>query len=82
MGLRQLVKEPTRGKYILDLVLTDVPGCSAKPCAAVTDRNGVLTQVKFKIPETASHEREVWHFSDADWERLERATSRMQIGIS
>ena len=71
MGLRQLVKEPTRGKYILDLVLTDVPDCSAKPCAAVADHNGVLTQVKFKIPETASHEREVWHFSDADWERLE-----------
>ena len=27
--------------------------------------------MKFNIPETASHEREVWHFSDADWERLE-----------
>lgn len=70
LGLRQLVKEPTRGKYILDLVLTDVPDCSATPLAAVADHNGVLTKVNFKIPETASHEWEVWHFSDADWERL------------
>ena len=37
LGLCQLVKEPTRGKYILDLVLTDVPDCTGKPCAAVAD---------------------------------------------
>ena len=32
LGLRQLVTEPTRGKYLVDLVLTDVPDCTAKPC--------------------------------------------------
>ena len=51
-------------------MLTDVPDCKARPCAAVADHKGVLTQFKFKIPETASHEREVWHFGDADWERI------------
>ena len=54
LGLRQFVKEPTRGKHILDLVFTDVPDCTARPGAAVADPKSVLTQVKFKIPETAS----------------------------
>ena len=71
LGLRQLVTEPTRGKYLLDLVLTDVPDSTAWPCAAVADHKGVLTQVKFQIPETASHQRDVWHFREADWERMD-----------
>ena len=70
LGMRQIVREPTHGKYLLDLVLTDVPDCTARPCAAVADHKGVLTQVTFKIPETATHQREVWHFGDADWERI------------
>ena len=37
LGLRQLVTEPTRGKYLLDLVFTDLPDCTAEPCTAVAD---------------------------------------------
>ena len=59
-----------RGKHILDLIITDVPDCTARPGAAVADHKGVLTQVRFKIKEIASHNREVWHFSEADVERL------------
>ena len=70
LGLQQKVREPTRGQYLLDLVLTDVTDCTAKTVAAVADHRGVLTTVKFKVPETASHQREVWHFQEADWERL------------
>ena len=46
--------------------------CAARPCAAAADHKGVLTQVAFKIPGTATHQREVWHFRDADWERMAR----------
>ena len=70
LGMRQVVTEPTRGKYVLDLVLTDVPGCTARPCAAVADHKDVLTHVTFKIPKTASHQREVWHFREADWKLM------------
>ena len=70
LGLKQIVKEHTRGEYLLDLVLTDVLDCTARPCAAVADHKGVMTQVRFKIPETATHQREVWHFREADWERM------------
>ena len=66
LGLRQLVKEPTRGKYILDLVLIDVPDCTARPGAAVADHKSVLTEVNFKILEIASHHRKVLHFSKVD----------------
>ena len=37
----------------------------------MADHKGVLTQVKFQIPETASHQRDVWHFREADWERMD-----------
>ena len=70
LGLQQKVKEPTRNQYILDLVITDVTDCTAKTVAAVADHRGVLTTVKFKVPETASHQREVWNFKEADWDRL------------
>ena len=68
--MHQFVGEPTRGKYLFDLVLTDALECAARPCAAVADHKGVLTQVTFKIKETATHKREVWQFGDADWERI------------
>ena len=70
LGLRQLVREPTRGKYLLDIALTDVADCSARPTSAVADHRGVLTTVKFKVPQVAVHTREAWSFRDADWERL------------
>ena len=37
---------------------------------------GVLTQFKFKIPETVSEQREVRHFSEADWERMPSNTAK------
>ena len=70
MGFKQLVKEPTRGKYILDLVPTDVTGSAASTLSAVADHRCVLTKVQFKVPETSTHQREIWHFKDADWVRL------------
>ena len=36
----------------------------------MADHKGVLTQVAFKILKTATHQREVWHFGDADWDRI------------
>jgi inorganic pyrophosphatase len=30
----------------------------------------VLTQARFTIPETARHQREVWHFGEADWKLI------------
>ena len=70
LGLRQKVKEPTREQYILGLAFTDVRDCTTNTVAAVADHRGVLTTVKFKMPETASHQREVWHFKEIKLERI------------
>ena len=69
-GFKQLVSEPTRGDHLLDIVLSDVRGSKSQVVSAVADHKGVLTRVIFKMPEVATHSREVWHFQDADWERL------------
>ena len=73
LGFRQLVQEPTRGEHLLDIVLSDVSSAKARTTAAVADHKGVLTTVSFKIPETSTHDRQVWHFRDADWDRLNDA---------
>ena len=70
LELQQLVKEPTRGTYLLDLVFTDVTDSAASTLTAVADHRCVITKVKFKVPETSTHQREIWHFKDADWVRL------------
>ena len=51
-------------------MLTDVPDFETRPCATVTDHKGVLTQDTFTILETVTHQWEVWHVGDADWERI------------
>ena len=70
LELQQKVKEPTSNQYILDLVRTNVTDCEAKTLTAVADHRNVVTTVKFKTQETASHQSEVWYFKEADWERL------------
>ena len=70
MGFKQFVKEPTRGKYILDLVLTDVTDSAASTLATVAHHRYVLTKLQFKVPETSTYQREIWHFKDADLVKL------------
>ena len=48
----------------------DVEDCTAKPWHPVADHKEVITQVKFKVQENASHQRESRHFTDANRERL------------
>ena len=54
LGLRQLVKQSTRGKYLL-VVLTDVPDCTASPHTAIAHHKGVVTKAALNVPEIASH---------------------------
>ena len=73
MGLRQIVRAPTRGPYLLDLVLSDVKDITAKPLKAmIADHQIVFTTMRMSIPQAIEHERSLWHFSSADWSRLAR----------
>ena len=69
-GLKQIVTEPTRNEYLLDLVMTDIPGTEAFVGGKVQDHRFVLTKFNFKVPETQTLERQVWNYGKADWTRL------------
>lgn len=66
MGLRQLVSEPTRGEYLLDITLSDIPKAKARTVAAVADHRGVISSVKFAMPKTIHYIRTTWLFRSAD----------------
>ena len=72
-GLRQLVTKPTRGPYLLDLVLTDFTSgirCKVVPGIHGNDHDGVLTTVQLEVPAAHPVERTVYDFKKADWPRL------------
>ena len=74
-GLRQLVKEPTRGPYLLDLVLSDLASgirCRVVPGIHGTDHDGVLITVNLDIAVSEPVERTVYDFKHADWPLLKK----------
>ena len=44
-GLTQLVKQPTRYEYLLDLFLTDLPDCNVKVLPTIGGNNAILPSV-------------------------------------
>ena len=71
-GLCQLVREPTRQDYLLDLVLTDISPCSISVLPSIADHKSVLT--KLPVPEVleTTIKREVWILAKADWKSLSK----------
>ena len=67
VGAVQVVREPTREAYLLDLVLTDVAGTKAKVIPGVSDHEIVIASCKLSVPGCETHRRTVWQFRDADW---------------
>ena len=81
MGLRQIVRDPTRSvvqengeihqAHLLDVALTDIPGTKARVTPKIGDRKVVEVTLSLPVPETITTERYVWNFASADWERLQ-----------
>jgi hypothetical protein len=70
-GLRQIVRGPTRGEYLLDLVITDLDEVKYKLLHKFADHKALWITLRLPVPKTASFERTVWHFRDADWEGMQ-----------
>ncbi len=54
-GLKQLVTQPTRGQYLLDLVMCNITDVTTKVCAQISDHACLLIEREFmagihKIP--------------------------------
>jgi len=71
-GMSQLVREPTRNDYLLDLACTDVHKSSAKVMPYLSDHKSVL--VTLPLPEILEKnvKREVWDLTKADWTNLKK----------
>ena len=68
------MRKPTRGQYLLDLVLTDMPTLmQVEVVSELTDHCPV--SIRFFSPPLSFEEivREVWHFNNADWRSMRRA---------
>ena len=70
LGLRQLVHAPTRGDYLLDLVLSNLEDVTCTVTPKIADHNGVVVKLKLSVPTSCSVKRTVWSFNKADWEQL------------
>jgi len=71
MGLVQLVREPTRGKNLLDLALSDIAGTRAEVLPKIADHSILEVRAPLPVPEVETIERQVWKFATADWDRLD-----------
>ena len=65
-----MVREPTRDKYLLDLVLTDIEGAKCKVLPKLADHACVLVQCRLPIPQAEVKQCWVWRYDKADWDSL------------
>ena len=71
MGLTQIVQQPTREEYLLDLVLTDFPEC-IKPhvIPGISDHSAVLMNLALRFCSGEGSPRCCWLFSKAKWQAM------------
>ena len=71
-GMTQIVREPTRGNYLLDLVLCDIAGVKAHVMPRIADHNALRIDVPFPAVKECAVKRVVWCLSDANWKSLQK----------
>ena len=76
-GFTERVQKPTRGKHLLDLVLTDMGACvTCTVLPQVEDHSQVLATLSCSVPTTLPVKRELWLYKKADWKGLQAALKR------
>jgi len=71
VGLRQLVRQPTRGNYLLDLALTDLDDVKCTVVGKIADHKGLALVLPLVVPRVKVQHRQVWQFKDACWGGLQ-----------
>jgi len=66
-GLFQLVKEPTRNDYLLDLAITDVIKSKASVLPQIADHRGIMTRLPLPEVLESQQSRVVWILKKANW---------------
>ena len=71
-GLKQVVKEPIRGEYLLDLMLTNRSDVRIRVLSKIADHCGLLITVPDKLDVKEYKPRDVWIFKEANWIEISR----------
>ena len=71
-GFKQLVTQPTREEYLLDLVIADFEASSVDVLAKIADHHIVLAKFDFGVPEAVIVRRTVFDCAKADWADIRR----------
>ena len=77
--VRQLVRKPTRGEYLLGLAMTDLDEAKCKVLPKIADHKGLWARLPLPVPRSISLVRTVWNYRDADWEGLKEALTRRDL---
>ena len=76
-GLFQVVREPTRNDYLLDLAITDITGSSATVLPKIADHKSVRLDLRLPEVTETTVSRVAWHLKEADWTKLENELSEV-----
>ena len=79
-GLTQLVKEPTRKEYLLDLAITDIGGSTVKVLPCIADHNALLVKIPRPAIEEEEIQREVWLLKQAKWKIMKKELASIDWG--
>ena len=71
-NLQQFGNKPTRGQYLLDLVMTNLPDCKIEVLPMIADHQCVLVHVPMRICLNTVTSRWGWIYSQANWPLLRR----------
>ena len=75
--MQQLVREPTRGQYLLDLYLTDVVGTKVEVGPTIADHKFILARVPLPEVKTLQVKKERFDLKRADWPGLKKSLSNI-----
>ena len=80
-GMQQHMKEATRDKYLLDLVLSDVDHIKCKALPKIAHHEIVKICLDIPVPEIHNNERMVWCYNKADWSGLQSVLDKIDWNI-
>lgn len=82
-GWEQMVKGPTRGEYLLDLVMTDIEQMRHRILSKLADHALIWAQLVISIPTSVASKRQVWQYVKGESRsgRAQAAASRRRLGL-
>ena len=76
-GMSQMVREPTRENYLLDLAISNIAGASVTVLPQIADHKALRVDVPLPVIKEIGVARTVWHLKAADWKALEKELSEV-----